>query len=69
MKTWLIIKVDKEEYDKELCRDPLLPPHEILRIYVEDDTFKDDETWKYLYKEKKKAESKLIEYEQKIRHK
>ena len=56
----MIISIAKEEYLKHT-----LPKHEVLRVIVKDDLFKDDEQFLKLYKAKKKASEDLEKYTRK----
>ena len=58
----MILSMSKEEYV-----DNDLPPHEVLRVIVKDDLFKDDEQFLKLYRAKKKAATDLEKYTHKKR--
>lgn len=61
---WAIIKIPRED----IVMIPDGVNYDLLRVYVEDDFFKDDEIFLHLYRQKKKAESELLKYEQAKRH-
>lgn len=59
---FMIISMAKEEY-----LNGTLPEHEVLKVIVKDDLFKDDEQFLKLYKTKKKADTDLEKYKHKKR--
>ena len=58
----MIISMAKEEY-----LNGTLPEHEVLKVIVKDDLFKDDEQFLKLYRAKKKASTDLEKYTHKKR--